>query len=87
MAHPETFRYITAVLSCRIPIGPTPAGAAYAGIDCEQAMHATESAASKQLLDLAAHSRMLYQVPLSQYTKCSAGNRDNNFAGDAPRHN
>lgn len=74
MAIPEIFRYRIAVLTCRIPIGPTPAAAAYAGIDCEQAMHATESAASKQLLDLAAHSKMLYQVPLSKYIKCSAGN-------------
>ena len=54
------------MLECRIPIGPTPAAAAYAGIDCEQAMHATESGCFKQLLDLAAHSTMLYQVPLSQ---------------------
>ena len=54
------------LLECRIPIGPTPAAAAYAGIDCEQAIHATESGSFKQLLDLAAHSRMLYQVPLSQ---------------------
>ena len=52
--------------SC-IPIGPTPAAFAYAGMDCEQAMQATESGAFRQPLDLAAHSRILYQVALSRH--------------------
>ena len=46
------------------PRGATPAGCEYAGMDWEHAMHATESGAFSQLVDLAAQSRMLYQVPL-----------------------
>lgn len=50
--------------ACALPIGATPAGLEYAGMDWEHAMHATESLALLQLVHRAAQSRMLYQVPL-----------------------